>query len=180
MDKTFKIVKSSNYQKYGEYECPTLLFTNSHEDKRGFIYELYREDEFTPLLNGCKFICDKLSFSSRPYTLRGLHCNHSTYKLMHVIAGSSFNVVVDMREKSPRYLQYESFYLNDLTLNFLLVPPGFANGFLTLEKNTIVEYKLTEYYENYTESSVKWNDPRIDIKWPFKSISDVTISDRDR
>ncbi len=180
MGRIFKIVKSSDYQKYGEFESPILLYTNSHEDKRGFIYELYREDEFMPVLNGHKFICDKLSFSSHPYTLRGLHYNHSTYKLMHVIVGASFNVAVDMREKSPRYLQYESFYLNDLTFNFLLVPPGFANGFLTLEKDTIIEYKLTEYYENYTESGIKWNDPRIKIQWPFKDISGVVISDKDR
>ena len=138
-------------------------------DARGYFYESFNEKLFgertgSPVL----FVQDNHS-SSVMGTLRGLHYQlapHAQGKLVRVVEGAVFDVVVDLRRSSPNFGQWTSAILSAENQQQLWIPQGFAHGFLTLTDRAQFLYKTTDYYAPQAERCIAWNDPQIAIDWP--------------
>lgn len=146
-----------------------LLEPVVHGDHRGFFMESYNRE--TMEQNGVKhhFIQDNQSLSAQPGVLRGLHYQlnpKAQTKLIRVIAGAIYDVIVDIRQGSPTFGQWEGFILSEYNYRQLLVPKGFAHGFCTLVPNTQVLYKVDEYYSPENDRGILWSDPALGIDWP--------------
>jgi len=139
------------------------------EDSRGFFMESYNFRKFGELGISVTFVQDNHSLSKDKGVLRGLHYQLNPMaqsKLVRVTAGAIFDVVVDIRQGSPTYGQWESFVLSAENKLQLFVPRGFAHGFCTLEPNTEVLYKVDNYYSPEHDRGIAWNDPALGIPWP--------------
>ena len=137
-------------------------------DKRGFFYESYRVKEISKYIGKKnKFVQENFSISKKG-VLRGLHFQKKKPqgKLIYVLKGKIFDVIVDLRKKSSTYGVMQSFNLDDKKHRMLWVPPGFAHGFLAMSNNTYVCYKCTEYYYPNDQRTLIWNDKDLKIKWP--------------
>jgi dTDP-4-dehydrorhamnose 3,5-epimerase len=150
-------------------------------DPRGFFFENYNRELFSQ--HGIKedFVQDNHSFSLKG-TLRGLHYQippGTQSKLVRVVLGAVFDVVVDLRRKSKTFGQYVSDTLSAENKKMLYVPPGFAHGFLVLEDNTHFLYKVTDFYSPSLERGIAWNDPALGISWP-KPDTPFIISEKDK
>tara|TARA_B100000965_G_C19573212_1_gene750057 strand:- start:889 stop:1419 length:531 start_codon:yes stop_codon:yes gene_type:complete len=142
-----------------------LIFKkNTYRDKRGYLRELFIEKK---LKN--KFVFDIMSFSKKG-VLRGMHfqTTNPQGKYLTVLRGCVFDVVVDLRKRSKTFGKYYSTILNEKNNTSIFVPEGFAHGFCTLEKNTIMLYKCTNYRNKKSENGIVWNDKSLKIKWPIK------------
>lgn len=156
-------------------------------DDRGFFMESYSRRDFAAMLGkNIEFVQDNHSGSSRG-VLRGLHFQRQfpQGKLVRVVAGSIFDVAVDLRKESPTYAQWYGLELSAANTLQLYVPPGFAHGFLTLENGTEVLYKCTQYYYPELDGGVRWNDPQIGVDWKLgnyglSSESALLLSEKDR
>ena len=150
-----------------------LLKTNVFKDNRGF----FKEVEKNKILNK-KFIFDCFSFSKKN-TLRGLHLqtNKSQAKIVTVVQGKILDVVVDLRKKSKTFGKYFSIAISQNSNFSIYIPEYFAHGFLCLTKNCGVYYKCTNYRDKNSETTIKWNDENIGIKWPIKN---PILSKKDR
>lgn len=139
-------------------------------DDRGYFFESFKEDFFKEKLN-CRFIQDNEVLSSNANVIRGFHYQlvNPQAKLIHVVSGAIKNVIVDIRISSSSFGKSFSINLNDKNHKMLFVPEGFANGYLVLEKNTIIQYKCTNYYNPESEYGIRWNDPDININWGINS-----------
>jgi dTDP-4-dehydrorhamnose 3,5-epimerase len=137
-------------------------------DQRGFFLESYNKSEFNALGLDCCFVQDNHS-SSKKGVLRGMHfqINHPQTKLIRVIKGKVFNVVADLRLNSPTYSKWFGIELTEENKKMLYIPIGFANGFLSLSDNTEIIYKVSDYYDPDSERGIIWNDPDLNILWPF-------------
>ncbi len=143
-----------------------LLEPKVYYDERGYFMESFNEREFEALQK-VKFVQDNESMSKKD-VLRGLHFQrppHAQAKLVRVICGSVFDVAVDLRLSSPTYGNYFGHVLSDKNKLQLYIPAGFAHGFLSLEDNTIVNYKCSDYYYKDAEDSILWNDVQLGIDW---------------
>lgn len=140
------------------------------KDERGFFVESYNKQLLQNSLGlDIDFIQDNHSFSAHKYTIRGMHFQIPPFaqaKLVRVLQGEILDVVVDMREGSPTYMQHESFVLSDENFLQLFIPVGFAHGFCTLKENTHVAYKVDNYYDHPSSKGLMWNDPKLNIQWP--------------
>lgn len=151
-----------------------------YNDFRGTYVETYNKENYSVLkdYDGVPlcFVQDDIS-ESRKNTLRGLHGDEKTWKLIQCLKGSIFVAVVDMRENSETYLKHETFSISELDRRQILVPAGFGNGHLCLSDFCIFSYKQTTYYEGKEKQfTVNWEDPAINIRWPIKT---PILSDRD-
>ncbi len=159
-----------------------LLVSSRIEDSRGFFSEIHRRDVFEAAGMFLEFVQDNLSMSIEAGTIRGLHFQTQPFaqaKLIRVIRGRVFDVAVDLRASSPTYGTHVSVELSAAGCRQLLVPVGFAHGFCTLEPNTELEYKVTNYYAPEHDRGLLWNDPDLKIDWPLHGLS-PHLSDRDR
>lgn len=150
------------------------------EDQRGFFMESYRKDLFLNLGIDYDFVQDNHSLSKTEGVIRGLHYQlnpKAQAKLVRVVAGSIFDVVVDIRSASSTFGQWYGVKLSSENKRQLLVPMGYAHGFCTLEPNTEVLYKVDEYYSPEHDRGILWSDPAIGIDWP---ISKPILSDKDQ
>jgi dTDP-4-dehydrorhamnose 3,5-epimerase len=148
------------------------------EDERGHFYESYKKELFENNGIPFEFIQDNQSLSQKD-VLRGLHFQNPPFaqgKLIRVIRGSALDVAVDIRKNSPTYGKYSSIVLSEVNKLMYWVPSGFAHGFLTLEDNTILQYKCTALYNKESEGSLLWNDPNLKINW---GINHPLLSDKD-
>jgi dTDP-4-dehydrorhamnose 3,5-epimerase len=151
-----------------------LIQPQIYGDDRGFFLETWRQNQYDELLNQNK----KISFvqdnhcRSAPHVLRGLHLQHRypQGKLVRVIAGQIYDVIVDLRKNSSTYGQWEGFYLSAENRHILWVPPGFAHGYYTMNDPIELLYKCTEYYHPEDEYTLIWNDPQLAIDWPLTNI----------
>ena len=152
-------------------EGPLLLTNNIFSDDRGFFYESWNEDTFNQSINTkTKFVQDNIS-SSKKNVLRGLHFQLAPKeqgKLVSVLSGSIYDVIVDLRLNSSNFSNWAGINLNEENKNQLWVPKGFAHGFFTLSSIAIVQYKVTNYWSQSLERSLRWDDDTINIKWPMK------------
>ena len=140
-----------------------------HEDSRGYFLETYRKDKLLDLGLEYDFIQNNQSCSKYAGTIRGLHYQDNPKpmaKLIRVVSGAIYDVAVDIRKGSPTFGKHVSVYLDCKTQKQLLIPRGFAHGFCTLEDETIVSYKVDNYYDPRYDKAIKWNDPDISIQWP--------------
>jgi len=137
------------------------------DDRRGSFMEAYHEARYTELGIHDLFIQDNVSISTRG-VLCGLHFQRTKpqAKLVTVLAGSAFDVVVDLRPGSPSFGRWEALVLSAAIGNQLYVPAGFAHGFYALEDGTLCHYKCGAYYDKYDEGGVRWDDPELAIAWP--------------
>ena len=152
-----------------------------HEDARGHFYEGYRRDAFAAHGIATEFVQDNLSRSAKG-VLRGLHYQippKAQAKLIHVIRGAVFDVAVDIRPGSPTFGQWVGADLTGTNHRFLYIPAGFAHGFLSLEPDTLVLYKVSDFYSPAHERGILWSDPALKIAWPTLDVP-YTASDRDR
>lgn len=151
-------------------------------DHRGFFSETYNAEAFRQVPMGETFVQDNHSLSRAAGTLRGLHFQlppRGQAKLVRVVRGAIFDVAVDIRKGSPTFGRWVGLRVSADDWNQIFIPKGFAHGFLTLEPDTEVVYKVTDLYSAEHDRSVRFDDPAIGIDWPQVAAS-IQISDKDR
>jgi dTDP-4-dehydrorhamnose 3,5-epimerase len=138
-------------------------------DDRGFFLESYQKKRFQEAGIDVEFVQDNHSKSCHG-TLRGLHyqIRQTQAKLVRVIAGEVFDVAVDLRKSSPTFGRWVGDYLSAENKRMLWVPSGFAHGFYVTSPEAEFLYKTSDYYAPQWERCLRWNDPAVDIAWPFK------------
>ncbi|KIG07757.1 dTDP-4-dehydrorhamnose 3,5-epimerase [Burkholderia sp. MR1] len=149
-------------------------------DARGFFYESFNAREFAEHVEaGVEFVQDNHSRSAKG-VLRGLHyqIQHAQGKLVRVVEGEVFDVVVDIRRSSPNFGKWVGVSLSEENHRQLWVPPGFAHGFVVLSETAQFLYKTTDYWFPEFERSLRWNDPALGIDWPVDS--EPTLAEKDR
>lgn len=156
-----------------------LLTPDIFPDDRGFFYEAYNSKNFNDLIgNDILFVQDNHSYTKRS-VCRGLHYQKAPYeqdKLVRVLTGEIYDVIVDLRSTSNTFGQWHGEYLSSQNNNQLWVPKGFAHGFVVTSNEAIVLYKTTEYYSPECERTIKYDDPDLNIEWPIKI---TTVSKKD-
>lgn len=140
-------------------------------DDRGFFLESWNAESFHGLGLDLTFVQDNHSKSARG-VLRGLHFQQPNPqgKLVRVVAGSVYDVAVDLRRSSPTYGKWVGVELSAENKRMFWVPPGFAHGFLSLQDGTEFLYKCTAFYTPANEHSLLWNDPALGIEWPLNGM----------
>lgn len=138
-----------------------------HGDNRGYFMETYNENDFKEKGIDVNFVQDNQSLSSKG-VLRGLHFQKQfpQCKLVRVIKGEVFDVVVDLRSNSDTYGKWYGEILSEDNKKQLLIPEGFAHGFLVLSDVAEFCYKVNDFYHPNDEGGLAWNDPEIGIQWP--------------
>jgi dTDP-4-dehydrorhamnose 3,5-epimerase len=153
-----------------------------HGDHRGFFSEVWNRAALEAQGVKVDFVQDNHSFSAARGVLRGLHYQSPPYaqaKLVRVTRGSIFDVAVDIRRGSPTHGQWLGLTLSADSWNQILVPEGFAHGFLTLEPDCEVLYKASAPYSPAHDRAIRFDDPAIGIDWPLPAY-ELTLSDKDR
>jgi dTDP-4-dehydrorhamnose 3,5-epimerase len=161
---------------------PRIIVPKRHLDDRGWFSEIFHEQRLRDIGITWRFVQDNQSSSKRAGTLRGLHFQRppaAQAKLVTVVKGRIMDVAVDIRRGSPTFGKHVSTELSSESGRQMYIPMGFAHGFLTLDDDTVVMYKVSDYYAPMHDRGIRWNDPDIAIPWPFKD-ADVITSDKDR
>ena len=115
-------------------------------------------------------------------TVRGLHFQYNCCqdKLVSVLNGAAYDVIVDLRENSPTFGQWQGFHLSAQNQQTLYVPKGFAHGFLALEDETLFAYLCGGPYDPDSDSGIVWNDPELSVQWPMTGIAHIIVSEKDQ
>ena len=145
-----------------------IIRPNIHEDERGIFYESYHKEKY--LENGINFDFKQTNISNSTCgVLRGLHyqINSPQAKLITCLKGAICDISVDVNKSSPNYGQYEAYvlYPNDQ----ILLPLGFAHGFVSLDEDTVIMYQCSDYYDKKNERTILYSDPDLNINWPIKN-----------
>lgn len=159
-----------------------LVETDVFGDNRGFFTETYTREKFIEAGITNDFNQDNQSLSAEAGVLRGLHYQYgdaAQTKLVRVVTGVVEDVLVDMRKGSPTYGQWEGYILSEFNHRQLLVPKGFAHGFITLTNNVNFAYKVEGYYAPEADRGIAFDDPDIGIYWPMPT-SRLIMSDKDK
>jgi dTDP-4-dehydrorhamnose 3,5-epimerase len=157
-----------------------LIQPKIFQDARGFFLESYQKQKYRENSVIADFVQDNHSGSQKG-VLRGLHyqIRQPQGKLISVVAGEIFDVVVDIRRQSPTFGRWLAVTLSSENKNQLWVPPGFAHGFYTVSDWAEILYKATDYYAPQWERTLLWNDPEIGIQWPFRNGESPILSEKD-
>ena len=166
--------------KFEKTNIPDLLIIQPDvfEDNRGYFFESFNEKKYREGGISETFVQDNISKSCQN-TIRGLHLQigeKAQRKLCQVLYGSVLDVAVDVRPESSTFGKYFSIELSDENRLQLWVPSGFAHGFLVLSESAIFSYKCTGFYDKYSERSILFNDPDLNIDW---GINNPIVSDKD-
>jgi dTDP-4-dehydrorhamnose 3,5-epimerase len=159
-----------------------ILLPKKIGDNRGFFSEVFNERLLADAGITTRFVQDNHSLSAEKGVVRGLHYQlppMAQDKLLRVVHGRILDIAVDIRRHSPTFGQSVSVILSAENWKQLYVPSGFAHGFVTLEPNTEVLYKVTNYYSPQHERGILWNDPDLEIDWGIDPASAI-LSPRDR
>lgn len=165
-----------------DIEGPIELVPRKIGDERGYFSEIFRLRDFTDRVGPVGFVQDNQSLSVRQGTMRGIHFQShpaAQGKLVRCLAGSVLDVAVDLRHDSSTFGRWISVTLTAEAINQLWIPVGFGHAFCSLEPNSIISYRVTDYYSPENDKGVAWNDPQIAIDWPDFADAD-TLSGRDR
>ncbi len=149
-------------------------------DERGFFARVYCKEEFKKHGIELNVVQTSYAFNKEKATLRGLHFQvgpFSEKKLVCCVKGCIYDVVVDMRDKSPTRWKWFATCLSEDNRRLLYIPEGFAHGYETLKDNTVVLYQISEYYRPEAARGLRWDDPVLNIPWPLPP---AVISPRDR
>ncbi|MEJ5173095.1 MAG: dTDP-4-dehydrorhamnose 3,5-epimerase [Hydrogenothermaceae bacterium] len=166
-------------------EIPEIILIKPKifEDERGFFLEFYKKSDFEKVGINTDFIQDNHSGSVKG-VLRGLHYQKhpkAQGKLVRCIKGKIFDVAVDIRKGSKTFGKYVFAELSEENKYMLWIPPGFAHGFLTLSDFAEIVYKVSgSEYSPQHDAGIIYNDPDINIKWPFEGLSEVVLSEKDK
>lgn len=158
-----------------------LLRVKRHGDARGYFSEVYNKRVLAQHGIMTEFVQDNCSLSARRGTLRGLHFQRpptAQCKLVRVVRGAIFDVAVDLRRGSPRYGRWTGATISAADGHQLLIPAEFAHGFVTLEPDTEVAYKVSAHYDAGCDAGIAWSDPDLAIGWPVAA-ADVILSEKD-
>jgi dTDP-4-dehydrorhamnose 3,5-epimerase len=149
-----------------------------HSDERGTFLETWNARDYGKHGLDVTFVQDNLS-RSRRHVLRGLHFQNPRPqgKLISVLKGEVYDVVVDIRSDSDTFGEWAGLVLSDENARQLYVPEGFAHGFVVTSEEALFHYKCTDFYHPETEGVIRWDDPALDIDWP---VEEPILSDRDR
>jgi dTDP-4-dehydrorhamnose 3,5-epimerase len=157
-----------------------VLMPRVFGDSRGYFYESYNKKSFNGLVRKeYDFIQENQSFSSKG-TLRGMHFQKgeaAQSKLVRVVKGSVFDVAIDLRPGSLTFKKWFGLELSESNHLQFLIPRGFAHGFVALEDNTIVQYKVDNYYSQEHDGGIIWNDDELNIGWPKLTLA---LSEKDK
>ena len=151
------------------------LKPNVFKDFRGSIWTSWEKKYFKKLI----FNLDKFTFSKKN-VLRGFHGDNKSWKLVTCLKGEILSVIVDYRKNSRNYLKYTSFKMSEKNKISVLIPPNFLNSWLCISKDCLYHYKYSfkgKYNDVNNQISIKWNDKKINFKWPIKKLK---LSQRDR
>ncbi len=157
-----------------------IVEPNVFGDHRGWFCESYNEKVFRKIGINIKFKQDNHSYSKQKGVLRGLHFQNEPYaqsKLVRCTRGKIWDVAVDLRKSSQTYLKWFGIELTPDNHKMLFIPQGFAHGFITLEENSEVQYKVDNFYNPKTDRTILYKDPEININWP---LYEVVLSDKDQ
>lgn len=151
------------------------------EDPRGAFFEGWNARTFATAGIDARFVQENVSLSKR-YVLRGLHYQiaHPQGKLVRVLSGEIFDVLVDLRRSSPTFGRSLHVNLDAHSRRSLWVPVGLAHGFLALADDTQVKYQVTDFWTREAERTLAWNDPTLKISWPLPPALTPLLSDKDR
>jgi dTDP-4-dehydrorhamnose 3,5-epimerase len=158
-----------------------LVETKRFTDDRGWFCETYRRDRLSALGIEETFVQDNHSMSSGAGTLRGIHFQsppHAQAKLVRCVRGRIWDVAVDLRRDSPTFGRWVAAELSADNGNQLYVPVGFGHAFITLEPDSEVTYKVSDYYAPASDGGIRWNDPQLAVTWPVDP-SAVRVSPKD-
>tara|TARA_B100002019_G_scaffold39933_1_gene33475 strand:- start:2780 stop:3337 length:558 start_codon:yes stop_codon:yes gene_type:complete len=157
-----------------------LVSPKRFHDDRGYFEQSYHCRDYENNGIKAKFVQDNHSISSKG-VLRGLHyqINNSQAKLVSVLAGSVFDVAVDLRQSSPYFGKWVGAELSSDNGNQLFIPRGFAHGFLVLSDSVSFFYKCDAYYSPEDEVTLRWDDPDIGVIWPHKTNENLVVSEKD-
>lgn len=148
-----------------------LIDLEKRGDERGFFARFYCEREFSEHGLATKFVQVNNSLSAQRGTLRGMHYQlppSGEVKIVRCVRGSLFDVIVDLRPRSPTYLQWFGAELTAENRTMMYVPVGFAHGFLTTSDDAEALYLVSAFYAPNDERGMRWNDPRVGIQWPLE------------
>jgi dTDP-4-dehydrorhamnose 3,5-epimerase len=158
-----------------------LVELELHEDERGFFARTWCREEFEAHGLSTEIAQCSISRNTKRGTLRGMHFQrapHEETKLVRCVRGTIYDVIVDLRPESPAHTRWFGVELSGRAGNALLIPPGFAHGFQTLEDDTDVLYQISAAYQPGSAAGVAWDDPAFGIEWPHSK--GRIMSDRDR
>ena len=165
-----------------ELEGPLEIVPRKIVDDRGYFSEIFRQAPFAERAGSIEFVQDNQSLSVREGTVRGIHFQShpcAQGKLVRCLAGSVLDLAVDLRRDSPTYGRWISTTLTSEENNQLWIPVGFGHAFCTLQPNSVISYRVTNYYSPDHDKGVAWDDPDIAIDWP--GVADPeTLSAKDR
>lgn len=151
------------------------------EDNRGCFVKSFEKNVFAEI--GIEFNCneDFVSHSTKN-VIRGMHfqLHHPQVKLVGVISGKVYDVLVDLRENSPTFGQWRGVYLSAENRTSILIPRGCAHGFISLSDDSIVSYKCDGQYDKDTDMGILYCDPEIGIEWPINDLSQAVLGRRDK
>jgi dTDP-4-dehydrorhamnose 3,5-epimerase len=156
-----------------------LVRIEPHADSRGFFARTFCVQEFAAAGLPTAAVQASVSYNEHTGTVRGLHFQwppSQEGKLVRCLRGSLFDVLLDLRPRSPTYLQHLSVTLDEDNRAAVFIPPGIAHGFQTQLPRTEVLYQMTDVYAPALAAGVRWNDPAFSIRWP---LSEIVISERD-
>ena len=163
-----------------------IIEPTTFEDERGFFMESYNEDEFYDLGLYYDFIQDNHS-KSKKGVLRGLHFqrNFPQAKLVRVTKGEVYDVAVDLRKDSTTFGKYFGLVLSEQNRQMFMIPRGFAHGFLVLSDEAEFQYKCDDIYNPEDEDGLAWDDPTVNIQWPFDEKNginkdNIILSEKDK
>jgi dTDP-4-dehydrorhamnose 3,5-epimerase len=159
-----------------------LIAPPRHGDARGFFSETFRADALAAHGASLQFVQDNQAFSTKRGVLRGLHYQvepRAQGKLVRCIRGAILDVALDIRHGSPTYGRHVAVELSAANWRQLWVPPGFAHGYVTLDDDCDVLYKVTDYYAPERERGIAWNDPALAIDWRIPA-DQVILSEKDK
>ncbi len=157
-----------------------IVIPETIADHRGFFQRRFCSREFEAAGIKLRIVQINRSLSTRQGTVRGLHYQMepmSEYKIVQCFKGRVFDVAVDLRERSPTFLQWHAEILDGENGRALCIPHGFAHGFQTLEENSEIIYFTDQFYDPEYERTVNYADPVLNIPWPEPV---TAVSERDR
>ncbi|HEY0797944.1 MAG TPA: dTDP-4-dehydrorhamnose 3,5-epimerase [Candidatus Baltobacteraceae bacterium] len=159
-----------------EFTDARLITPDVFADERGFFKETFSLQRYRDIGITEAFVQDNVSLSMNN-VLRGLHGDRRMAKIVQVLQGEAFDVMVDLREGSATYGKWQGFELTQSNHAQLYIPAGFLHGFLAKADNTILAYKQSALYDPSSEFSIRWDDPTINIVWPLSGEPRLSAKD---
>ena len=175
-------IKKCKHNKGGFFEGPFVINPEIYSDNRGCFFESWNSRQFNNLIKKNNIFVQDNQSTSHKGVLRGMHYQIPPMdqgKLVRCTHGSVYDVIVDLRLNSDTFSLWSGIKLNANNNSQLWIPSGFAHGFLSLERDTIFEYKVTNYWSKNHEKSLCWNDMTIKINWPEIGIYNISYKDNE-